>query len=372
MVSKPRVLVLGGGNGAFASAADLNLKGFSVSLFELPEFAAGIQGAREKGGIDLSARGTKAVQTGFAKLECITSDASLVVPDADILLLVTPAFAQRRFAEACAPYMRPGQVVILTPGNFGGSIEFANVLEKHGTRKGVVVAEGECMIYSGFKDSGTSVWVSGYKAGMKIAAFPAKDTKAAFEAMRALYPDVEAAENVFETGLRNVNTVLHAPILILNAGWVEASEGDFLFYWDGCTPGVGRAVEAVEDERLALGKAFGLELTPTRDVLLRWYKDEGIKGDTLTKVLATNPVYQWDSAPKTLRHRFFLEDIPYGMVPMEDIAALADIPTPVISSVITLAGTALNTDLRRDARGLESLGMAGMNIHEVKRFIEGC
>lgn len=371
-MSKPRVLVLGGGNGAFASAADLSLKGFSVSLLEIPEFASGIQAAREKGGIDLSARGTKAVQTGFAKLECVTSDASEVVPNADILLLVTPAFAQRKFAEECAPYMRPGQVVVLTPGNFGGSIEFANVLEKHGTRDGVVIAEGECMIYSGFKDSPASVWVSGYKTGMKIAAFPAKDTPTALEAMKTLYPDVEAAENVLETGLRNVNTVLHAPILILNAGWAEASEGDFLFYWDGCTPSVGRVVEAVETERMALGAALGLKLTPTQEVLVRWYANEGIKGDTLTEVLATNPVYEWDTAPKTLKHRFFLEDIPYGMVPMEDIAALAGVPTPVISSVITLASTALNTDLREDARDLQSLGMAGMSMEQVKKFVDGC
>jgi hypothetical protein len=90
--------VLNGGNGAFASAADLSLKWFNVSVLEIPEFAAGIQAAREKGGIDLAARGTRAVQTRFAKLECITSDASDVVLNADILLLVTPVFAQRTFA----------------------------------------------------------------------------------------------------------------------------------------------------------------------------------------------------------------------------------------------------------------------------------
>jgi hypothetical protein len=50
------VLVLGGGNGAFASAADLSLKGSKASLLGIPEFAAGIQAACEKGGIDLTAR----------------------------------------------------------------------------------------------------------------------------------------------------------------------------------------------------------------------------------------------------------------------------------------------------------------------------
>lgn len=369
MSRKPRVTVLGGGNGAFATAADLKLKGFHVSLFELPEFAGGIQDAKEKGGIELQARGTKAVSSGFAKLDCITSDPAEAVPEADVLLLVTPAFAQRKFAEACAPYMRPGQVVILTPGNFGGSIEFARVLERQGTRNGVVIAEGECMIYSGFKDSPTSVWVSGYKKGMRVAAFPATDTPKAFEIMSTLYPDVATAENVFETGLRNVNTVLHAPILILNAGRAEFTEGNFLFYWEGCTPSVGRAVEAVEAERLALGSALGLNLTPTKEVLLGWYADEGIKGNTLTEVLATNPVYRWDTAPATLKHRFFIEDIPYGMVPMESLAALAGVPTPVTTSVITLASTAIGKDLRCGARDLASLGLGGMSIEAVKELV---
>lgn len=369
MNQKPRVAVLGGGNGAFATAADLKLKGFNVSLFELPEFAGGIQAAKEKGGIELQARGTKAVSSGFAKLDCISSDPAEAVPEADVLLLVTPAFAQRTFAEACAPYMRPGQVVLLTPGNFGGSVEFARILEKHGTRDGVTVAEGECMFYSGFKDGPASVWVSGYKKGMCMAAFPATQTPKAFEMVSALYPDVTVAEDVFETGLRNGNTVIHAPILLLNSGRVEFTKGDFLFYWEGCTPSAGRAVEAVESERLALGSALGLNLTPLTEVLRRWYACEGIKGNTLTEMLATNPVYEWDKAPATLEHRFFLEDIPYGMVPLESLASLAGVPTPVTSSVITLASTAVDKNLRQGARDLASLGLGGMSLTEVKTLV---
>ena len=48
MPEKPTVVVLGGGNGAFAHAADLSIKGFEVSICEVPELGDNLSGAKEK------------------------------------------------------------------------------------------------------------------------------------------------------------------------------------------------------------------------------------------------------------------------------------------------------------------------------------
>ena len=37
-----KVTIIGGGNGAFAAASDLTIRGNQVTLFELPQFAAGV------------------------------------------------------------------------------------------------------------------------------------------------------------------------------------------------------------------------------------------------------------------------------------------------------------------------------------------
>ena len=50
-----KVTVIGGGNGAFATAADLTIRGNQVTLFELPRFAAGLSEVIEKGGIEMEA-----------------------------------------------------------------------------------------------------------------------------------------------------------------------------------------------------------------------------------------------------------------------------------------------------------------------------
>lgn len=364
-----KVAVLGGGNGAFITAADLASRGFGVTLFELPELGRTVEKARERGGIELEVRGELPLRSGFWGLDRVTTDAGEALADAEVAFVVVPAFAQRRFAEAVAPHVRPGQLFVLSPGNFGGAIEFAQTLQRCGAPR-AHLAEMECMIYSGFKNDSGSVWVSGYKKGLRVAAFPARDTDRVMETLHCCYPDLRAARNVLETGLRNVNTVFHAPILVLNAGRVEDARGDFLFYWQGCTPSVGRAVERVEGERLAVGEALGLALTPNYEVMLEWYGHQGARGGSLPEVMATNPAYAWDTAPPSLEHRFLLEDIPFGMVPMEELGRLAGVPTPVTTAVIELAQALLGRDLRPGARTLDSLGLAALSLPGLRELVD--
>jgi opine dehydrogenase len=368
IMSKPNVCVLGGGNGAFAYAADLKLKGSRVTLYELPEFYENIAAAAEAGGIQLEVRGELPNKPGFAKIDLITSDIKAALEGADIIFLVVPAFAQKSFAKVAAPHLVDGQIVVLSPSNFGGAIEFAKILEKSGNRSNVTIVETECMMYSGFKGSPSSVWISGYKLGMKAAAYPASKTAEAMKIINQVYPEWEPAANILETGLRNVNTVFHAPLMVLNAGRVESPD-EFLLYWDGCTPSVGKVVEAVEEERLAIGRALGINLTPCLQVLINWYGHSGCKGETLTEAMATNPVYKWDTAPKTLQHRFILEDIPYGMIPLESLGKAVGIPTPATTGIIELACILVGKDLRAEARDLNYLEIANLNAADLIKYV---
>ena len=370
MAEKPNITVLGGGNGAFITAADLKLRDHRVTLCELSHLEKNIEGILKSKAIELQIVGNPGIKGGFAHLDKVTTDMKEALSEAEVVLMVLPAFAQKPFTEACVPYLKDGQIVILTPGNFGGAIEFSNILAKKGKGQKVAIAEMECMIYSGFKSAPTVAWVSGYKKGLRVAAYPAKDTEMVMKKMLQVYPDLRPAKNVLETGLRNLNTVVHAPIMIHNAGWIEKTKGNFLFYWDGCTPSVAHSAEAVDRERLALGRSFGFELTSAITVSLEWYGHEGTKGTTIYEVLSTNPVYVKDTAPPTLHHRFLLEDVPYGMVPMESLGRVTGIPTPVTSAIITLASQLTQIDFRSQARDLKYLGLEGLKIEELKGLVD--
>ncbi len=366
-----RIAVFGGGNGAYITAADLALKGYEVNLCEVPEMAraSGIEEMKKAGGINLETRGSPGIPEGFARLNLITTDAKEALKAVQVAFVVVPAFAQRRFAEFMFDGLTPEQIVVLEPGNFGGSLEFAQVMRSKGNKDIPLLVEFECMIYSGWKSSPTNVWTSGFKRHLKAAAFPARRTGEAMKTLTTVYPFLQPVRNVMGTGLGNVNTVFHAALLLHNAGWAEHTNGDFYIYWDGCTPSVGRVVQAVDDERLSVGKALGIDLTNCKDLLISWYGHQGAKGNTLQEIMSTNPVYQWDKCPSTLRHRFFLEDVPYGMKPLEDLAQLVGVSTPTVSAIITLVGKLLGEDFRQNARDLRRLGLEGLDAAGINKLM---
>jgi len=365
------ITVLGGGNGAFATAAHLALKGFRVNLYEVPEFEVNIAPIRERGGIDLKCDTISDFPTGFARLGTVTTDPEEALTGSEVIWAPLPAFAQSQFAASCAPYLKPEQIVVLTPGNFGGAIEFARILRDRGVRELPKIVEGETMIYAARKENPTTIHISGFKYGMGVAAFPGTDTPAVLPRLQRCYPDLVGLGSILETALRNPNTVVHVPILLLNAPRVQWGKERFMFYWDGCSPVAGKIIEAVDRERLTIGAGLGLQLPPMRDLIIRWYgPHHGASGSTLSEVMSTNTAYENIAAPQTVNHRYFTEDIPYGMIPWETLGAFVGVPTPIISSVINLAQEILGVDFRREARDLKQLGLNKLGLTELKEYVE--
>jgi len=365
------IAIFGGGNGAFCHAADLTMRGFKVNLCEVPELAKNLEGIKDTKTIHMTTKGNPGMKEGPATVNLVTTNAAEALKEAQVALVVIPAFAQSRFAEFMAGSLREDQVVVLEPGNFGGSLEFAKVMMAKGKNKAKlpILMEFQCMIYSGWKDSPNSVWVGGFKNDLRVAAFPNRRTKEGLEVIRQIFPKLVAAENVFETGLSNPNMVFHAPMLVCNAGWCERTKGNFMLYWDGCTKSVGNLVQSIDDERMAVGKAYGMDLENCRDMLIRWYGHQGANGETLQIVMSTNPAYEFDQCPSSLRHRYFLEDIPYGMIPLRELGKVAGVPTPNTNAIIQVVCTLLGEDLEKGARDLKQLGLTGLDVKGIKRVL---
>ncbi len=225
------------------------------------------------------------------------------------------------------------------------------------------------MIYACRKDGPASIQVFGYKHGLKIAVFPAKETAGVIPTLQKVFPTVEAAPNILYTWLSNPNAIGHPPVTILNAGWIDGTGGDFLFYVQGMTPAVVRVMDALDDERMALGEALGLELTPHNQMAKIWYGHQGYQGSTFPDK-ARNPVYSSIKAESDLDSRYLTEDVPFGLVPIEDMGKMAGVEMPICSSLITLANSLLDRDFRAIGQTLGSIGLGELTLPELKRFVE--
>ncbi len=140
MTTKP-VVIVGGGNGARAFAGHLSLQGAPVRL--ISSFPAELEAIKELGGA-ISVSGTV---EGQGKVQ-VCDDNFAAISDANLILVVVPAFAHASIARALAPYLRNGQIIILNPGRTGGALEFSQVLKEENCPAKVRIAETQTLLYA--------------------------------------------------------------------------------------------------------------------------------------------------------------------------------------------------------------------------------
>jgi len=364
-----KVAILGAGHAGFAHAADLTLKGFEVRLCEVPEMAETIAAAQERGGIESIPDPSTGLPAGFAKVSLITTDAAAAIDGAAVLFVVVPAFAQAAFAKIIAPHVKSDQIVVLSPGNFGGAITFAAALKANGCTDLPVLCEAQSMMYACRKGSPDSIRIFGYKHNLGVAVFPAKLTASIIPTLQKVFPTLVAAPNILWTWLSNPNAIGHPPVTVLNAGWIEQTEGGFLFYVEGISPAVERVLEDLDAERMAVGQALGLELTPHNQMAKIWYGHQGYQGSTYPDK-ERNPVYSAIKAESKLDSRYLTEDVPFGLVPLEDVGKLVGVEMPICSSLITLSNSLLEKDFRSGGQTLTSIGLGDLSVPELKKLVE--
>ncbi|GAG89162.1 unnamed protein product, partial [marine sediment metagenome] len=195
---------------------------------------------------------------------------------------------------------------------------------------------------------------------MYIAALPATDNDAVIQSLEDVYTQLVPARNVLEVSFGNINYVLHCPVAVLNAGWIDSTKGNFMFYWEGMTESVCRVMEKVDREKIEVARGIGFSLMPAHDYLKHFYQSEkpGIDlHDFVTHSRAHGG--RGPDAPKDLHYRYVSEDVPNGLVPISLFGEAVGVPTPAIDSVITLASILNEADYREEGRTLESMGLSG-------------
>ncbi len=356
-----RIAVLGGGNTAFSVAANLALGGWGVTLWEHPSLAAGVAPFRESRTIHLE--GTE--RTGAATLAGVTTDIAEALAPAETVLVAVPAYAHRAFADACAPHLRVGQLVALLPGTLGALL-FARVLRDAGVR-GVTLAEVDTSPYVCRKTAPDRAIIWGALRGLGAGVFPARRTAEALPRIAALFPGATAYPNALACGLSSLNPIVHPPGVLLNAGRIERSRGEFYFYEEGVTPAVVAAIEALDGERRALGAALGLDLLPVAEAFNR--AGFGPAGDLWATINGSRMLTAL-RAPGAINTRWLTEDVPYGLAAWSALAAQVGVATPVMDALITLTSAVLGSDCRAAGRSPADLGLDGLTPAAIAELME--
>ena len=361
MKNSLKFAVLGAGHGGHAMAADLTLAGYEVNLFN--RWPGPIKAIRKRGGIEIT--GEAVHGEGFAKIKKATTDMKEAIKDVDIIMIVVPAYGHKFMIDRSMPYLKDEQIIVFHTGNFA-SLRLAKELKKRGKRN--VLCETSLLIYSCRITGPSSVFVDGLKRKLPTAAFPAIETDEVLKVLRGAYPQLIPATNVLETSFENLNPIFHPQITLLNAGFTERTKGDYIFYKDGVTPGVGSVIQAVDDERASVANALGIRVTPTTKWLDIMY---GAKGKNIYEAIQDCKPYldPGERGPKNFQFRFVTEDVPYGLVPIASLGDLLKVSTPNIKAVIHLWSTINQVNYFEEGYTVEKLGLSDLTPKEIIRLV---
>jgi opine dehydrogenase len=361
-MNKRRFAVIGAGHGGKAMAADLAARGFPVNLYNrTSEHITEIVLRRE---IELEWEDGTA---HCCRLDVVTSDISEALDGADVIMVVLPASAHRDIARLCATRLRSGQIVVLNPGRTGGALEFRRILNQMGCAADVLVAETATFIFASRSTGPAQARIFRRKNAVPLAALPALHTNQVLDVVHDAFPQFIPAVDVLHTSLDNMGAVFHPSLTLLNAGWIERTLGDFEFYVDGVTPSTARVLEVLDRERVAVASALGVHVRPA----LTWLKDAySAEGETLYEAMQANPGYQGIKAPRNLRHRYLLEDVPFSLMPLASLGAQFGVETWATDAMIRLACVVHGMNYFARGRNVEDMGLKGLRAGEVKQYVQ--
>ena len=368
-----KISVIGAGRIGWATAGHMALSGHEVRLYEFPEFRDSIADLSKTQVLKvINVCRETGIPSGDVRLAYVGTDEKKALENVETVLIAVPAFAERKAAEICAPYLVSGQTVVMLAGCIYGSVEFLKTVREKGNACDIAVVEMNNSPYAARKIGGDAVRIGCYKRGVGIASFPGNKGREAWKICVSLFPYAELWDSLLATGVSNPSTGVHSTAVVFNPRYVEEKEEVFM-YQDGkhlsaIGESVGRVNFDMDMERLQLDGIVG-SLKPWRYVFRDWYEYLGVHGNTLLEIMSSNPGLAGGLLPTDFDNRFLTEDVSMGIWPLVELLERYGFCCDVCKSVAIIASSLSGIDLKGTARTLRKLGLEKYSTEELEEYI---
>ena len=394
------IAVLGGGAAGKTCAADMKLAGREVRLYDAMPFAATSLKDVDKTGILLDGVQRNKYcfeRSGRAFFDLVTSDMEAAVKGCGLIVVAMGSWGHEGTFRALIPHLEDGMVVHVFADNFGALL-LRKMMRDMGCTKKVIVGAWCSMPY------GTRIETIGkfqfphvsakYRAiTLRGAALPMTDTEDFMESVKYL-PCMDAVTNgdgpavantVLDVDFANVNPVIHVPATILGVSTMENwgvifggyDKTTYSMYSHGLCPSICEVQYQFYNEEIALAKALGVGCPEykydmffsRRSVLTQEYMGLDENGNDNVVFPLDQPSTEGNTGPNSIHHRYMTEDVPIGCKVYHDLGVAYGVPTPIIDSMIVLAGAMHKKSFFDSKYSLEYLGIDNMSKEELLAYL---
>ena len=395
------IAVLGGGAVGKTCAADMKLAGKEVRLFDSMPFAeTSLKGIEQTGilldGVQRNRFGFE--RSGRAFFDLVTSDISAAVKGAGQIVVACGSFGHEPIFRALIPHLEDGQVINVFTDNFA-TLLFRRLMREMKCTKKVIIGGWSSAPYGTRIESVGSFQFphvsAKYRAiSLRGAALPMADTDDFLEASTYL-PCMDAvttgnkaerANTVLDVNFANVNPVIHVPATVLGVSTMENwgvifcgnDKSTYSMYSHGLCKSICEVQYQFYNEEIALAEAIGVGC-PTykydmffsrRSILTQEYMGLDENGDDVVVFPLDQPSNEGNTGPNNINHRYMTEDVPIGCKIYHDLGVAYGVQTPIITSMITLAGVMHKKSFFETSKySLTYLGIDNMSKQELLAYL---
>jgi len=259
----------------------------------------------------------------------LAPSAQALADHADVVLIAVPANGHRAVMEALLPYLRSGQLVIVSAIGSLSSLYLYEAALVCGKRIGV--ASFGTTALTARRKTPVEVNIMTRRASVGVSCLPQAMLPDALAICENLFGGVFVVEdNPLVSSLSNTNAVGHVPLALFNWTRIERAEAWPQYHY--MTPHVCGVIEKLDAERLAVAQAFGLTL---RGVAQHFIRSFQIDATELSVVAAElHKRRGGPPGPTEVDTRYLTEDVPFGLVFQLALARVAGVAVPVTELMI--------------------------------------
>jgi hypothetical protein len=356
------ITICGSGNGAHALAVVAS-KNPDVDIDWLTgseERARLLRQGMSRSGL----RSTGAVAARADRIRSISADPAEVIPRADMVLILVPAFAHAAVLRRIAPHLSDATVLGCMPTRGGFEFEAAQFGVRRAGKQPTIFGLQTLPWSTRVTTAGELVHIGAVKREVLLAALPASRAgRIARKLARILGIRVIPSQSFLGMTLGNPGQFIHPGLMYGHfRSWSgEEYDGDSIpMLYAAATDEMGELVDRLSREALNVADRIeqwaggvlrlGDAIAPTHDWLRRAYWHATSDMSTAGACFRTGPI-QLRKAPMIesrpgkfipdFGYRYLGEDVPFGLVPTRALAEIAGVETPTIDDVITWAQSLL-------------------------------
>ena len=247
----------------------------------------------------------------------------------------------------------------------------AHEIHRLSGRNDIRTCETATLTYACRMKEPTVVNIMSIMTNLPFAAFPGCNQADLLELISPLYDNLVPVSHVLESGFLDINAVEHPPQIICNAGWLEHTKGEYLFYYEGTTPSVGRVIDLVDSERMQVAEAAGIPTKPFVEIFhqMGYTSSRAVRERSAYVALQESPPNRWVKGPPSLDHRYIHEDVGWGLVPWSELGRAYGVPTATMDALIVLGGVLTGQDYRSEGLTLDRLGLRDVDPAGLEAYL---